>query len=302
MAGKIVPVAMPKWGMEMVEGQINRWNKNEGDKVTPGEELLEIEIDKMTNVYEAEVAGNPSPAARARRRNLSRGDARGIADEGVTDTEIDRFVASYGDATPKAEVAAPRPNPAPTRRHLRNRTVSTKKPLAHKSRRLPARSVRLRSVLQSPKESICRAFPVRAGWAVFQVHDLEQKAGRTLTPQRVNASPRARALARRHEVDLQTLRGSGPGGRILAIDVGASRPTDGMARSGLGQNAVSAGPAQRIGVPNSAARRTIARRLVQSKAPRRIFICAPAQMPVRSSSCARASTGASPKPKSRSTI
>ena len=50
-------IAMPKLGLSMTEGVISQWLKNEGDRVTKGEELVEIETDKITNVVEAPADG-----------------------------------------------------------------------------------------------------------------------------------------------------------------------------------------------------------------------------------------------------
>ena len=50
-------VIMPKAGSEMEEGEIVKWFKNEGDKVTAGEPLLEIVTDKVNMEVEAEDSG-----------------------------------------------------------------------------------------------------------------------------------------------------------------------------------------------------------------------------------------------------
>ena len=72
---EIYPIAVPKWGIEMVEGTINTWNKREGDAIARGDEVFEMESDKIVNVWEAPVEGvlrrviaaagyaNASPAA-----------------------------------------------------------------------------------------------------------------------------------------------------------------------------------------------------------------------------------------------
>jgi pimeloyl-ACP methyl ester carboxylesterase len=54
MAAEIV---MPKWGLSMQEGLINRWLKREGERVEQGEPVLEVETEKITNVVEAPASG-----------------------------------------------------------------------------------------------------------------------------------------------------------------------------------------------------------------------------------------------------
>jgi pyruvate/2-oxoglutarate dehydrogenase complex dihydrolipoamide acyltransferase (E2) component len=50
-------VLLPQWGMDMVEGTFVRWLKSEGDEVSVGEALAEVESDKVSANLEAPVAG-----------------------------------------------------------------------------------------------------------------------------------------------------------------------------------------------------------------------------------------------------
>ena len=52
-----VNVAMPKWGLTMKEGKITAWLVKEGDSVRKGQELFEVETEKITNVVESSAAG-----------------------------------------------------------------------------------------------------------------------------------------------------------------------------------------------------------------------------------------------------
>ena len=54
---EIYPIAVPKWGIEMVEGTINTWHKQEGDAIAKGDEVFEMESDKIVNVWESPVDG-----------------------------------------------------------------------------------------------------------------------------------------------------------------------------------------------------------------------------------------------------
>jgi pyruvate dehydrogenase E2 component (dihydrolipoyllysine-residue acetyltransferase) len=48
-----VHVAMPKWGLTMKEGKIVNWLIKEGDPVKKGQDIFEVETEKITNVVEA---------------------------------------------------------------------------------------------------------------------------------------------------------------------------------------------------------------------------------------------------------
>jgi pyruvate/2-oxoglutarate dehydrogenase complex dihydrolipoamide acyltransferase (E2) component len=57
MSSNLVPVKLPKWGMNMVEATVNEWLKHVGDEVAQGEELAEIATDKVDAALESPVAG-----------------------------------------------------------------------------------------------------------------------------------------------------------------------------------------------------------------------------------------------------
>jgi pyruvate/2-oxoglutarate dehydrogenase complex dihydrolipoamide acyltransferase (E2) component len=50
-------VYLPKWGLTMTEGTVVNWLKQVGDRVTEGEDLVEVETDKVLNVLPAPVSG-----------------------------------------------------------------------------------------------------------------------------------------------------------------------------------------------------------------------------------------------------
>ena len=54
MASEIV---LPQWGMEMQDGTIVRWLKQEGDTVEEGEALVEVETAKLQTELESTAAG-----------------------------------------------------------------------------------------------------------------------------------------------------------------------------------------------------------------------------------------------------
>ncbi len=50
-------IFLPKWGMTMSEAHIGRWLKQVGDHVSEGEELVEVESDKILNTLTSPIDG-----------------------------------------------------------------------------------------------------------------------------------------------------------------------------------------------------------------------------------------------------
>ncbi|MFG1370987.1 acetoin dehydrogenase dihydrolipoyllysine-residue acetyltransferase subunit [Xanthobacter oligotrophicus] len=93
---RIKPIVMPKWGLSMSEGKVTGWLKPPGTKISVGDEILEVETDKIAGVVEAGDAGILRRAIGARDTIYPVKALIGvIADEEVSDDEIDAFVAGY---------------------------------------------------------------------------------------------------------------------------------------------------------------------------------------------------------------
>ena len=48
---------MPKWGLSMKEGTLAAWHVEEGTEINPGDEIMDVETDKIANVVEAADGG-----------------------------------------------------------------------------------------------------------------------------------------------------------------------------------------------------------------------------------------------------
>ena len=48
MKQNIIPILMPKWGLTMEEGQVNEWLVKEGAEISVGDEIIEVETDKIS--------------------------------------------------------------------------------------------------------------------------------------------------------------------------------------------------------------------------------------------------------------
>lgn len=163
-----VEVILPKVDMDMESGQISRWYAKEGDSVSKGQLLFEIETDKAAMEVDAP----------------STGILRDVKAEEGTTVPVGQAVAwIYGEG----EVYAAAPAKADA-----GKPDTSEKPGAAPAQTAPV-----------------QAAPIAATPAVAETNG-------------VRATPLARRVAREAGIDLASLKGSGPKGRIQKKDVEAS--------------------------------------------------------------------------------
>lgn len=172
-------MVLPQFGMGMADGTIIAWHKAEGDPITQGEPLCDVEAAKTT----VEV-----PAPRG-------GILQRIVVPAGTNVPVNTVIALIGD-TALAPETAPAMVPASTPPELRPAQAA------------PATRVELSNAPAAPVRPSVRTMGSNGANGTRQVE------------------PRARRAARLHGLDLSTITGTGPGGRIIESDVleAARRP------------------------------------------------------------------------------
>ena len=96
MSERMIPITLPKWGLSMQEGKVNRWLVSPGDVVKPGTEIVEVESDKIAGVVEAAHGGLLRRQVAKEDDVLPVGALLGvITDSEVAEPEIEAFVNDF---------------------------------------------------------------------------------------------------------------------------------------------------------------------------------------------------------------
>jgi pyruvate dehydrogenase E2 component (dihydrolipoamide acetyltransferase) len=110
----IQAITMPKWGLSMEEGMVVAWLAETGSPVEAGQDIVEIETTKITNVFEAPANGVLRRQLVAEGETVPVGALLGLlAEPSVAEADLDAFVeafkADFAVAAAEAEAAAPEP-------------------------------------------------------------------------------------------------------------------------------------------------------------------------------------------------
>ena len=96
MSDAIRAIKMPKWGLAMTEGMVTEWQVAEGSAIAAGDEIMEIETAKITNVFESPVAGTLRRCVTAAGETVPVGALLGVAaDASVSDADVEAFIADF---------------------------------------------------------------------------------------------------------------------------------------------------------------------------------------------------------------
>lgn len=243
-----IELKMPALSPTMEEGTLARWLVKAGDAVKSGDILAEIETDKATMEFEAIDEGTVAEILIAE------------GTDGVKVGTVIALIAGEDEETGAAKAGADKPSPLQGKGLAEgpDRNVSADRPLS------PALSP------EGEREQASAAAKPKLSPA--------SGAGN-----RVKASPLARRLAQQQGIDLGSLNGSGPGGRVVKADLAGA--TAQAAPQAAAQPVTAAAPAQPAAaapaqpataapfvtdIPHTAEklsnmRKTVARRLTEAK-------------------------------------
>lgn len=216
MSDSMYALAIPKWGIEMETGTITNWHSEVGDSVSKGDELVDIESDKIVNTLEATASGVLRRKLVEEDEEHAVGELIGvIADADASDDAIDSFIAEFNAALKASEESS-----------SLEQTVSAD---------------------STPPPTQSASAPV------------ESKPGKA------RVSPPVRRKAEQLGVDIASVTGSGPGGRITSDDIERAASGDAVAEK-TGQTSIDEPASDQFTATKlSSTQQTIGRRLVESK-------------------------------------
>jgi pyruvate dehydrogenase E2 component (dihydrolipoamide acetyltransferase) len=249
-----IELKMPALSPTMEEGTLAKWLVKEGDQVSSGTVLAEIETDKATMEFESIDEGVV---------------AKILVAEGTDEVKVGTVIAIIAA---EGEDAAGTSTPAVP-------TGGGETGAGQPATPTPAPDVKGYGANPAEDQAIAAAMPSTPP------APQPQAPPKADTGDRIKASPLARRLAEQKGIDLSTLSGSGPGGRIVKADIdsASARPTSAPAAATSAPVPATSAPAVSAPAPAPAAaahgipdiphetaklsniRKTIARRLTESK-------------------------------------
>ena len=191
MTENIKAINMPKWGMEMSEGDVTDWHASIGDQISVGDDLIDVETSKIVNTVTSPESGILRAIVADPGETCAVGDLLGVlASADTSDEDIKAFIASRSAGT-VAKEAEPAPivqEPAPA--------------------------------VAEPVQEIALAAPIAP---IAAMVSSEATAMATLADgdddSAVAASPVARRLAEEYGVNLNNISGTGRHGRVSKSDL-----------------------------------------------------------------------------------
>ncbi len=242
-------ITMPQLSDTMTEGTLVKWLKKEGEKISSGETIAEIETDKAVMEMEVFDAGVVAALVIVEGQKAAVGSLLAVIATGSENpAEVKKKVASRSQS-PAAATPAP---PA-----SRQEVAASRKPAMAVAASAPS-------------------FPQISGREIREPDNVGHGATRETAVAvpplphgenggRFRASPLARRIAQQKNIDLHSLSGSGPGGRIVRHDVLTAQPAPRRAAAAAPTSPALIGNGQTQVIPLTKMRSAIAKSLQASK-------------------------------------
>lgn len=226
-----IEILMPALSPTMTEGNLAKWTIKEGDKVKSGQVIAEIETDKATMEVEAVDEGTVGKI---------------VVPAGTEGVKVNQLIALLlEDGEDKKALEGYKPKAAPVTKDAGSGIQDSGKKEEVKAPQVSA-----------PAPSLSSQVTSAPGLPESRIPNPSPFSGN-----RLFASPLAKRIAAQEGVDIGSIQGSGPHGRVIKDDVLKAKSSGNLGRSGR----VMRNPVEFTKIPNNNMRKVIARRLTESK-------------------------------------
>jgi pyruvate dehydrogenase E2 component (dihydrolipoamide acetyltransferase) len=236
-------IQMPKLSDTMTEGTLVAWKKKKGDQISAGEVLAEIETDKATMEWESPEDGTLTEIYVEEGGKVNVGDK--IA-----------FIGGEDEEAPKEEAKEKEKEEKEGEPKAKEKEKKEEKPKEEEAEK--EEKPELAKAEEKEKKEVPKAEKKAESEKPASKVEKTEEA-------RVKASPVARRIAAELGVDLSSVKGTGPEGRVTETDVRAAAKSKPSSPAAKVSAVVKAGESARIQL--SGMRRVIAQRLIESLGP-----------------------------------
>ena len=245
-----IKITMPALSPTMEEGTLSKWDIKEGDKVSPGDTLAEIETDKATMEVDAADEGTL---------------VKIVVPAGTQGVKVNALIGILAEDGESAEDAI--------------KAIEDEEKKQPSSSPAPAQSAAPAAAAKADTTPVQTA---KASPAPNQATPTSSETPVTEKGNRIFASPLARRLAKQNGLQLALISGTGPHGRVIKRDIDSALANGtGKAASNVEQSVQTSASTESSSsdeltmklfntdeyeiVPHDSMRKTIAKRLVESK-------------------------------------
>jgi len=195
-------VIMPKLGLTMESGVIEKWHKKEGDTVEAGDVLFEVMTDKVSLEVEAYNSG------------ILKKIVRGEGEE-VPVTEVVAYIGSEDEDIEEKPEEKPAPEPA----EKEAKVEVTSQAISEETEEKVKASPLAKKIAEQKGIDLSEIEGTGPGGRIVR-EDVESFVRKeVVSEERIKISPLARRLAKEQGIDYTKIKGTGPGGRIVKEDI-----------------------------------------------------------------------------------
>ncbi|MHB1399686.1 MAG: dihydrolipoamide acetyltransferase family protein [Trichloromonadaceae bacterium] len=250
-----IEITMPKLSDTMAEGTILSWRVKQGDRVSRGDIIAEVETDKAAMEMEAFEDGVIASLAVQEGETVAVGTVIAVIETAAAGSEATTPAAKKApepvkeEAEPAKEEAEPAKEEAEPAKEEAEPAKEKAEPAKEEAEPAKDKAEPAKDKAEPAKDKVVSAAPETPA---------PQAATVSAQPLR-GVSPAARALARERGLDLAGVRGTGPGGRVVLADVERSVPKSATREPADSSKELAAGGKKSVKI-----RRLVAQKMVES--------------------------------------